>query len=213
MTTSGSHRESSLSLDQERFHRCRNKHCRSKLAQPVELRHDAFCSRNCFVRSYRHHCLVCDKETREAKSADARNPTRNFCSQSCKNAFRRNPSVYAGPGGSKAPPGYSPTVTVQTGPRSAHSTRIFSRDIRSLPPRNLVGGYRHPNAPTLPPKLIKNIRATECPGPSHWREYISPDGVRCLCRKELKVAAVADAPSITAEIEDGVVKDKVNLQC
>ena len=96
---------------------------------------------------------------------------------------------------------------------SAHSTRTFSRDIRSLPPRNLVGGYRHPNAPTLPPELVKAILATECPRPSHRREYISPDGVRCLCRKELRVEAVADAPSITAEIEDYVVKGKVNLQC
>jgi hypothetical protein len=85
--------------------------------------------------------------------------------------------------------------------------------MRSLPPRNLVGGYRQPNEPTLPPKLLKIVLAAECPRPSHWREHISPDGVRCLCRKELKVAAVADAPSITAEIEDGVVRDKVNLQC
>jgi hypothetical protein len=29
----------------------------------------------------------------------------------------------------------------------------------------------------------------------------------------LKTAAVADAPSITAEIEDDIVKEGVNLQC
>ena len=89
-----------MSLEQERFYHCRNKHCRSKLAQSVEIRHHAFCSRNCFVRFYRHHCLVCGKETKEARSPDSRNPTRNFCSRSCKNTFRRNPSIYAGPGGS-----------------------------------------------------------------------------------------------------------------
>ena len=88
-----------MSLEQERFYHCRNKLCRSKLAQPVEIRQHAFCSRNCFVRFYRHHCLVCGKETREARSPDARNPTRNFCSRSCKNAFRRNPNIYAGPAG------------------------------------------------------------------------------------------------------------------
>jgi len=41
---------------------------RSKLTQPVEIRHHAFCSRNCFVRFYRHHCLVCGKEIKQAKS-------------------------------------------------------------------------------------------------------------------------------------------------
>jgi hypothetical protein len=66
---------------------------------------------------------------------------------------------------------------------------------------------------TLPPKLVKTILATECPRPSRWLEHISSDGVRCLCHKELKTAAVADAPSITAEIEDDIVKEGVNLQC
>jgi hypothetical protein len=48
-----------MNIEQDRFYHCRNRHCRSKLAQPVEIHRHAFCSRNCFVRFYRYHCLVC----------------------------------------------------------------------------------------------------------------------------------------------------------
>jgi hypothetical protein len=43
-------------------HRCRNPHCRTKLNQPVENLHTAFCKRGCYDSFYLKRCLVCEKD-------------------------------------------------------------------------------------------------------------------------------------------------------
>ena len=36
------------------------RHCRSKLGEPEENDHRAFCARGCHSSFYRHRCLVCE---------------------------------------------------------------------------------------------------------------------------------------------------------
>ena len=47
-------------------HYCRNPHCRSKLREPVENEHLAFCCKGCFESFYLKRCRVCEKPLREA---------------------------------------------------------------------------------------------------------------------------------------------------
>jgi hypothetical protein len=46
-------------------HRCRNPHCRSKLREPVENEHHAFCCRGCYDNFYFTRCRVCEKPLRD----------------------------------------------------------------------------------------------------------------------------------------------------
>ena len=148
-------------LDEDIFHYCRNRLCRSKLLQPAEIRHLAFCSQGCFVRYYRYHCLVCNKETREAKSPDARSPTHNFCSRKCHNTFRRYPHIFAGPGQAKTPGRHRSAESVKTGHGSACGTGTQTARVRASYPRNLLGGYRWPDVIPLSRKQLTAILTTE----------------------------------------------------
>jgi hypothetical protein len=68
-------------------HRCRNQRCRSKLPEPVENPHRAFCCRGCFEQFYRTRCLVC--ETRK------HHQRRQLCGHvNCKREKNRFPHVF-----------------------------------------------------------------------------------------------------------------------
>jgi hypothetical protein len=73
-------------------HMCRK--CRSKLPEPVENPHHAFCKRGCHTSFYRKHCLVCEQEL--APGPDHR----KFCKRPrCKSKYRQFLHVYDFPGG------------------------------------------------------------------------------------------------------------------
>lgn len=75
---------------QELRHYCRNPRCRSKLKQPVENPHKAFCCRGCHGQFYRNRCVVCEKELPPGRS------DRRFCrKRSCRNEHDRNPILFA----------------------------------------------------------------------------------------------------------------------
>src|SRR5262249_54483317 len=58
-------------------HYCRNLKCRSRLPEPVENEHRAFCTRGCYKRFYRNRCRVCERDLRKAgKRGDA---ARMYC--------------------------------------------------------------------------------------------------------------------------------------
>ncbi len=69
------------------YYYCRNEHCRSKLAAPVENLHRAFCCRGCFERFHRKHCLVCENVKRH--------PERQLCGNiSCKREKAHFPHLF-----------------------------------------------------------------------------------------------------------------------
>lgn len=46
-------------------HYCRNQHCRSRLKEPVENPHRAFCCKGCFESFYLRRCRVCERDLRQ----------------------------------------------------------------------------------------------------------------------------------------------------
>jgi hypothetical protein len=79
-------------------HYCRNQHCRSKLAEPVDSERRAFCTRGCHATFYRHRCVVCEK------SITRRTETQRLCgSGACAYAHKQNPEVYGFQGSIVAP--------------------------------------------------------------------------------------------------------------
>jgi hypothetical protein len=71
-------------------HRCRNPHCRSKLPEPVENKHHAFCIAGCYQQFYRRRCVVCERELKPGPA------NRRLCKRSsCKAEFRRFPHLYS----------------------------------------------------------------------------------------------------------------------
>src|SRR6516165_11286000 len=74
-------------MNTELRHRCRNQRCRSKLPEPVENPHRAFCCRGCFEQFYRTRCLVC--ETRK------HHQRRQLCGYvNCKREKARFPHLF-----------------------------------------------------------------------------------------------------------------------
>ena len=98
-------------------HRCRNPHCRSKLAVPVENERHAFCVRHCYETFYRNRCRVCERDLRKTgKRGDA---GRLYCRPpaNCRREAEKWPEKYAaGPWASFS----------ETKLGSAHSTGIKS---------------------------------------------------------------------------------------
>jgi hypothetical protein len=65
--------------------------CRSKLAEPVENLHAAFCCRGCWNQFYRSRCIVCEESFHQPK----RGRRREVClRRTCKAALRENPDFY-----------------------------------------------------------------------------------------------------------------------
>jgi len=95
-------------------HYCRNPRCRSKLTEPTENPHAAFCTRGCYNSFYLHRCRVCEKPLRDKRGG------RLYCRppHSCSAEAKKWPLKY----------GYGPGAGfIQSGSRSAHSTGIKSR--------------------------------------------------------------------------------------
>jgi hypothetical protein len=68
-------------------HYCRNLHCRTKLPEPVENEHKAFCCRSCFESFYRKRCLVCEKPKHHQR--------RQLCGHiDCKREKNRFPHLF-----------------------------------------------------------------------------------------------------------------------
>ena len=77
-------------------HRCRNQRCRSKLPEPVDNPHRAFCTRGCYESFYRTRCRVCETDLRKTgKRGDA---NRRFCRPPgrCANECRKWPEWFWG---------------------------------------------------------------------------------------------------------------------
>ena len=77
-------------------HYCRNQRCRSKLPEPVENPHRAFCCRSCFEQFYRTRCLVCEKHKHHQR--------RQLCGHvNCKREKARFPHLFEWPSTVPAP--------------------------------------------------------------------------------------------------------------
>jgi hypothetical protein len=71
-------------------HFCRNPHCRSKLAAPVDNKHHAFCTPGCHAVFYRSRCLVCEDPMRRKREEQRFKSGHN----TCKKEYQRFPLVY-----------------------------------------------------------------------------------------------------------------------
>jgi hypothetical protein len=77
---------------------CRNSRCRSKLREPVENHHHAFCCKGCFETFYLRRCRVCERDisndplTGEARKRLSR---RKYCGRKCANEAERFSRAYA----------------------------------------------------------------------------------------------------------------------
>ena len=142
-------------------HYCRNSRCRTKLREPVENEHAAFCCRGCFEQSYRSRCAVCERDlSRDPMTGEAVKLGRKFCGQKCQREHRRFPRVYS----VFASGSYTPSAEHRSDSKSAHSTGLKTRlrvvrgsgdpavEHRIGPddyPVNILGGHRWPDAPKL----------------------------------------------------------------
>ena len=70
-------------------HRCRNLRCRSKLTEPVENAHRAFCTHGCYQQHYRRRCAVCERELPPGPA------NRRLCKRrECRLKLRAFPHLY-----------------------------------------------------------------------------------------------------------------------
>jgi hypothetical protein len=138
--------------------RCRR--CRVALPNPVESQWSAFCSRDCYTRFYRCHCLVCQEET-EARSPKAGKDL-NLCGRKCRTAYEGNRAKYqflGGQTGGQTGGRHRDSQIPADSESYAHSTRTFS-GVQSAGPVNLVG-RRNPWDGKLDPDLAAAILETE----------------------------------------------------
>jgi hypothetical protein len=161
------------------YRRCRNPHCKSRLAAPVDNPHKAFCTAGCHAQ-----CVVCEKDKPAGRS------DRKLCQRpKCRTDYRKNKSLFARTGPGTDLCRLSSRNAQSTGTKIADladrkwrqiagpelivsafhcaavgaaetveaSRRINARRWReagtligpSDPPVNLSGGYKFPNAPKL----------------------------------------------------------------
>ncbi len=104
-------------------HYCRNSRCRTKLREPVENEHAAFCCRGCFEQFYRSRCAVCERDlSRDPMTGEELG--RKFCGQKCQREHRRFPRVYSGaPERFKKCPFYGPQNSPHSRSRLRQSRR------------------------------------------------------------------------------------------
>jgi hypothetical protein len=111
-------------------HFCRHLRCRSKLTQPVENEHHAFCTESCFEQFYRKRCLACEELLRTSRRA--------FCPQpaKCANLVRTWPQKYRWPGHPtghcRVGPGNADKMGVKNGPRKRPTSLPETRASRHL---------------------------------------------------------------------------------
>jgi hypothetical protein len=149
-------------------HRCRNSRCRSKLSEPTDSPHKAFCARGCHSQFYRRRCIVCEKELPAGRS------DRRFCRKpSCRNEYRRNPVLYGAPEPRTAPGAGSADLAlrnpiksgIKAGEESGRPWRIAAGELSgSALCCATVGGT----------EAVEAINRTNA---RHWRE-------RCLINRD-----------------------------
>ena len=113
------------------YHYCRNPRCRSKLDEPVENKHAAFCCRGCWEQFHRHRCVVCEKEIERTVE------NKRICGRrKCRNELRKWPQVYLPPQFQRAKPDKSgisepsspsplqQIETTQAGAKNPHEIRV-----------------------------------------------------------------------------------------
>jgi hypothetical protein len=130
--------------------RCRR--CHGNLPHPVEADHSAFCSRDCYTRFYRHHCLVCEKDT-DPQSPDDKGL--NLCGRKCRAAYRKDRARYQFQSGRTA-------QGEQTCPHDERNPYAAAGFVRSVvdQPIDLIGGGNR-GGPKLPGGLVQAILETE----------------------------------------------------
>jgi hypothetical protein len=135
---------------------CRNPKCRSRLPKPVSNARQAFCTRGCNTQFYRTRCLICEG------LMERKTERQLICGKrKCRNALQSR-SLPLGQYGSRdvISPSKKPVIK---GPKQA------LKPDRPRPWRLFRGG------------IVGPTRATEAEliARRHWREVVSPDGVRC----------------------------------
>jgi hypothetical protein len=128
-----------------------------KLPAPIDNLHRAFCSRGCHASFYRSRCLVCEDPLRR-KSESQRFGSGHAV---CRAEYKRFPHVYDYDG-------YLPSRNVFNGSqtrikRASKQALVGDRPLIGPKdfPINLLGGYRHPEAPVLDPELRKAVLVAE----------------------------------------------------
>jgi hypothetical protein len=107
-------------------HYCRNPKCRSKLKQPVDNAHRAFCCRGCHDSFHLKRCLVCEAEKPPRSTA-----RRKLCRRpKCQARYRQNRALYSFPG-----PGTGRTANVVRNlDKSGVKRGAFGDRASALPP-------------------------------------------------------------------------------
>src|SRR5262249_7910361 len=145
-------------------HHCRSEKCRSKLPEPVENEHHAFCTKACYEQFYRKRCLACEKPLRTAR--------RSFCPKpsKCPNLVRTWPQKYRWPGYCRGPLGSAHSTGIKIGlrghPSSLYCLRgwwwgdpvdgdlsLYDKDGLALARLVLEGGRYHLRGPRVRPRL------------------------------------------------------------
>jgi hypothetical protein len=117
-------------------HYCRNPRCRSRLHEPVENEHRAFCTRGCYKSFYRNRCRVCGRDLRKTgKPGDAQ---RLYCRppHRCAAEARKWPEKY----GFEARPVPYPLFRTNN-LRSAHSTGLKIGLVSDRPAAHCLRGW------------------------------------------------------------------------
>jgi len=78
-----------MQLESKPRYRCRNPRCRSKLKEPVENMHAAFCTRGCWDQFHRHRCVVCERSFNRTVE------NKRLCERrTCRAEMKRWPALY-----------------------------------------------------------------------------------------------------------------------
>jgi hypothetical protein len=115
-------------ISQQR-HYCRNSRCRSKLNNPVDNPHKAFCCKGCHSSYFLKRCIVCENSKP--------GPDWKFCRRPrCRSRYHGNPAFYDWP---TRKPGPSTGLVVSKS-KSAHSTGLKSGRFADRPWRIVAAG-------------------------------------------------------------------------
>src|SRR5262245_48325468 len=117
-------------------HYCRNPRCRSKLREPVDNHHHAFCCKGCFEIFYRRRCRVCERDiSRNPLTGEARKglSRRKYCGRKCTNEAERFSRAYAWIGSQPRKPEMNPRsadeMGLESGSRGRSTTGMAGRAV------------------------------------------------------------------------------------
>jgi hypothetical protein len=113
---------------------CRNPRCRSKLREPVENHHHAFCCKGCFEIFYLRRCRVCERDISNDPLTGAtrkRLSQRKYCGRKCTNEAERFSRAYAWIGSQPTKPEMNPRnaheMGIESGSRARPTIGMFGR--------------------------------------------------------------------------------------